>query len=157
MAGAVDLLYPEHPRQIAVLASNPAVSEKTGWPIGFWWAELTHSYWELNEHGYQLEICSPDGGKLEGDSWSDPRDESGYSAHDLVSLGFINSPEHMKLVEQSKPLAELRVDDYDAIILVGGQGRITRSSTMSGCTTSSSPSMRQGSRPSSFVMRPARS
>jgi putative intracellular protease/amidase len=122
MAGAVDLLYPEHPRQIAILASNPAVSEQTGWPIGFWWAELTHSYWELSEHGYELEICSPEGGKLEGDKLSDPRDKSGYSAYDLVSLGFINSPEHMKQVEHSKRLADVRVDDYDAIFLVGGQG-----------------------------------
>jgi putative intracellular protease/amidase len=28
----------------------------------------------------------------------------------------------MKLVEQSKPLAELRVDDYDGVLLIGGQG-----------------------------------
>ena len=122
MAGEVNILYPEHPKQVAVLASNPTVSEQTGWPIGFWWAELTHSYWELNEHGYQVEIFSPEGGKLEGDSLSDPRHESGYSAQDLISLGFINSPEHMKLVEQSKPLADVRLDDYDAIFLVGGQG-----------------------------------
>jgi hypothetical protein len=33
------------PKKILVLASNPAVSERTGWPIGFWWAELTHPYW----------------------------------------------------------------------------------------------------------------
>jgi hypothetical protein len=26
-----------------IVASNPAVSEQTGWPIGFWWAELAHS------------------------------------------------------------------------------------------------------------------
>jgi putative intracellular protease/amidase len=121
MAAEVDILHPEYPRRVAVLASNPTVSEQTGWRIGFWWAELTHSYWELSQHGYLVEICSPEGGRLEGDSWSDPRDESGYSAHDLISLGFINSPEHMRKVEQSKPLADVRVDDYDAIFLVGGQ------------------------------------
>ena len=26
-------------KRILILASNPAVSEQTGWPIGFWWAE----------------------------------------------------------------------------------------------------------------------
>src|ERR687887_1338481 len=112
MSGAVDVLNPDKPKRIAMLASNPAVSGQTGWPIGFWWAELTHPYWELGEHGYQVEIFSPDGGKLAGDSWSDPRDESGYSAHDLISLGFINSPEHLRLVEESKPLADLRFDEY---------------------------------------------
>src|SRR5262249_26973341 len=59
---------------------------------------------------------------LEGDSSSDPRDPSRYSAEDLISLGFIASPEHMKLIEESKPLAEIRVDDYDGVLLVGGQG-----------------------------------
>jgi putative intracellular protease/amidase len=109
-------------KRVAIVASNPAVSEQTGWPIGFWWAELTHAYWELTEHAYEVEIFSPDGGRLEGDSWSDPRDESGYSAHDLISAGFISSPPHMRLVEGSRPLAELRSDDYDAVFLAGGQG-----------------------------------
>jgi putative intracellular protease/amidase len=122
MSGAVDVLNPERPKRVLVLASNPAVSEQTGWPIGFWWAELTHPYWEFVGHGYQVDLASPEGGKLEGDRWSDPRDESGYSADDLISLGFINSPAHTKLVNESKPLADLEIADYDALMAIGGQG-----------------------------------
>lgn len=122
MAGAVDILHPERPKRVVIVASNPTVSEQTGSPIGFWWSELTHPYWELTEHGYRVEVASPDGGELEGDSWSDPRHESGYSAGDLLSLGFINSPEHMQLVERSTPLSDVTVDAYDAALLVGGQG-----------------------------------
>ena len=122
MSGAIDVLNPDKPKRVLLLASNPAVSEQTGWPIGFWWAELTHPYWEFVERGYQVDVASPDGGLLEGDSWSDPRDESRYSADDLISLGFVNSPEHMKLVEQSKPLSAVAVDDYDALLAIGGQG-----------------------------------
>jgi putative intracellular protease/amidase len=122
MEATIDILDPEHPKRVAMLASNPAVSGQTGWPIGFWWAELTHPYWELTEAGYTVEIFSPEGGRLEGDSWSDPRDDSGYSAHDLITLGFMNSPEHMRGVEESRPLAELHLDDHDAVFLVGGQG-----------------------------------
>ena len=40
-------------KRILILASNPAVSEQTGWPIGFWWAELAHPYWEFTQRGYQ--------------------------------------------------------------------------------------------------------
>jgi putative intracellular protease/amidase len=69
-----------------------------------------------------VDIASPDGGALRADSWSDPRDKSGYSAEDLISLGFVNSPAHMKLVDESKPLAAVSVDDYDGVLLVGGQG-----------------------------------
>jgi len=121
MTATVDILNPDKPKRVLMLVSNPAVSKQTGWPIGFWWAELTHPYWEFVEHGYIVDIVSPDGGMLQADTWSDPRDESGYSAHDLISLGFINSTQHAQLVEETQSLAELNIDDYDAIFLVGGQ------------------------------------
>jgi putative intracellular protease/amidase len=121
MAAAIDVLHPERPKRVLLVASNPAVSEQTGWPIGFWWSELSHPHWELSQRGYEIDVASPDGGALRADSWSDPRDKSGYSTHDLISLGFINSPEHAKLVEESKPLDDVAVDDYDAVLLVGGQ------------------------------------
>ena len=82
----------------------------------------SRTFLEFREHGYEVDIASPDGGPLQADSWSDPRDVSGYSAEDLISLGFVNSPRHMKLVEESKPLAAVRIDDYDGVLLVGGQG-----------------------------------
>jgi putative intracellular protease/amidase len=121
VSAAIDVLDPQKPKRVAIVASNPSVSKQTGWPIGFWWAELTHPYWEFAEHGYQIDIYSPDGGKLEADSWSDPRDESKYSAYDLISLGFICSPQHVALIQNSKPLSQLKVTDYDAILFVGGQ------------------------------------
>jgi hypothetical protein len=80
MSAAIDILRPDSPKRVLIVASNPAVSEQTGWPIGFWWAELTHPYWEFTEQGYRVDVASPDGGKLEGDAFSDPRDASGYSA-----------------------------------------------------------------------------
>jgi hypothetical protein len=33
-----------HPKRVAIVASNPATSQRTGWPIGFWWAELTQQH-----------------------------------------------------------------------------------------------------------------
>jgi putative intracellular protease/amidase len=122
MSGTIDVLSPDKPKRILMLASSPAVSEQTGWPIGFWWAELTHPYWEFVERGYEVAVASPNGGPLEGDKWSDPRDESGYSAEDLISLGFIHSPEHVRLVDEPKRLADVGVEDYDALLAIGGQG-----------------------------------
>ena len=124
MSAAIDVLNPRKPKHVAVVASNPAISKQTGWPIGFWWSELSHPYWEFVEHGYEVDIYSPDGGALQADPWSDPRDESKYSLHDLISLGFLNSPEHVKLVENSKPLSQLSLSDYDALMFVGGQAPI---------------------------------
>lgn len=122
MTATVDILHPDRPKRVLIVASNPTVSTVTGWPVGFWWAELTHSWWEFTEHGYVVEIASPEGGALRGDSWSDPRDKSGYSAHDLISLGFIDSPVHAGLVDATTPLGEVAIDDYEAVLFVGGQG-----------------------------------
>lgn len=119
MPATVDVLGK---KRVLILASNPSVSTKTGGPVGFWWAELTHSYWEFANQGYDVVIASPDGGALEADSWSDPRDESKLMAEDIVSLGFINSPEHFALVQKTPSLSEVSLDDYDAIFLAGGQG-----------------------------------
>src|SRR5262249_15762325 len=87
----------------------------------FWWAELTHSYFVLTEKGYEVEIFSPDGGKCEADSLSDPRDPSGYSASDLISLGFMNTPRLAALVSNTRPVKDLALEDSHAIRVAGGQ------------------------------------
>lgn len=121
-AASIDISNPQKPKRVAIVASGPSVSQQTGWPIGFWWAELTHPYWEFVEHGYTVDICSPDGGKLQADSWSDPRDKFKLAADDLISLGFMHSPEHLALIENSIPINQIRISDYDAVLFVGGQG-----------------------------------
>jgi putative intracellular protease/amidase len=108
-------------KSVLMLASNPATSEQTGWPVGFWWAELTHPYWEFTEAGYRVTIASPDGGALVADSFSDPTDPSGYSAHDLLSRGFMASAEHAALVADTPSLSDVDIDGHDAVFLVGGQ------------------------------------
>ena len=122
MSASINTLNPDKPKRVLMIVSNPSQSTQTGWPIGFWWGELTHPYWEFVEHGYEVDIASPDGGTLQGDSWSDPRDDSGYSATDLISLGFISSPAHVSLTEDTPALNTVDPDAYDAVFLVGGQG-----------------------------------
>ena len=122
MSTSIDITNPDKPKRVAIVASNPSVSKQTGWAIGFWWAELTHPYLEFAEHGYKVDICSPDGGALQADSWSDPRDEAKLMVDDLISLGFINSPTHSALLANSKPISQIKVNDYDAVLFVGGQG-----------------------------------
>ena len=112
---------PKRPKRIALVIANPAVSTTTGWPVGFWWSELTHPWFAFTERGYEVEIFSPDGGRCEADSMSDPRDPSGYSETDLVSMGFIATPRLAALVEDTRPAAEIEVDAFDAIVVAGGQ------------------------------------
>jgi putative intracellular protease/amidase len=109
-------------KRILLIASNAAVSPTTGWPIGFWWAELTHPFWVLTEAGHSVDIASPKGGDLVGDGFSDPEDASGYSANDFVSLGFKHSAKHAALLKGTKSISAVNVSDYDAILIIGGQG-----------------------------------
>ncbi|MDX2194137.1 MAG: type 1 glutamine amidotransferase domain-containing protein [Gemmatimonadales bacterium] len=109
------------PKRVAIVLSNPAVSTTTGWPVGFWWSELTHPWYAFTERGYQVELFSPLGGRCEADAFSDPRDPSGYSASDLITMGFVHTPALARLVEETAPVAALDVDAFDAMVVAGGQ------------------------------------
>ncbi len=109
-------------KSILMIASNPAISPVTQWPIGFWWAELSHAWLEFNHAGYSITIASPEGGDLQADGWSDPEHESGYAAHDIISLGFKKSPTTTGLIKQTPKLSSLNMAQFDALFIVGGQG-----------------------------------
>src|SRR5580658_5253742 len=111
----------QKPKRVAIVISNPAISTTTNWPVGFWWSELSHPFFAFTEKGYEVEIFSPKGGKCEADAMSDPRDPSGYSAADIVSMGFIATPRLAALVESTKKVAEIDLAGFDAIVVAGGQ------------------------------------
>jgi putative intracellular protease/amidase len=108
-------------KRVAIVIANPSTSTTTGWPVGFWWSELTHSYFVLSEKGYEVDVFSPNGGACQADALSDPRDPSGYSSSDLVTMGFIATPQCVALVGDTRPAARIDVDAYDAILVAGGQ------------------------------------
>lgn len=105
-----------------MVVSNPAVSNTTGWPVGFWAAELTHAYNLFTENVFDVTIASPKGGRVEVDALSDPQDPSGYSKDDTVSLGCHNDKKFTSLLDDTSKVSDLSSDDFDAIVVVGGQG-----------------------------------
>ena len=121
MTASLNVTNPSKKKKVLLIAANPSTSKTTGWPIGFWWAELTHPYWTFTEAGYEVEIRSPEGGALQADGYSDPEDASGYSAHDILSLGFKKSPQHSALLQDTKSLDDVNVANYDAVFVTGGQ------------------------------------
>ena len=108
-------------KRVAIVLANPATSSTTGWPVGFWWSELTHPWHVFTEVGYEVEVFSPAGGKCEADAMSDPNDASGYSRADLISQGFIHTPELKALVDNTKKVADIDMARFDAIVVAGGQ------------------------------------
>jgi len=109
------------PKRIAMVIANPAVSTTTQWPVGFWWSELTHPYLAFEEAGYEVEVFSPEGGRCLADAMSDPNDPSGYSKTDLISQGFIHTPELMALIGDTRGVDTIDIARFDAIVVAGGQ------------------------------------
>lgn len=112
-------------KRVAVVIANPAFSSTTGWPVGFWWSELTHPCLAFEEAGYGTEVFSPDGGRCTADALSDPNDASGYSSSDLVTQGFIHTPALRAPVDATRSVRELDSSKFDAILryarLPGGE------------------------------------
>src|SRR5919204_3874892 len=102
----VDVTNPERRRHVLMVVANPQVSSTLGWPVGFWAAELFHPYYEFIQKRYDVTIASPDGGKVDVDALSDPRDESKWSADDLISMGFLSTPELVALLQDTPKLAD---------------------------------------------------
>lgn len=121
MSAHPNVSSPDRRKRVLLIAANPATSSVTEWPVGFWWAELTHPYWAFTEAGYEVDLRSPEGGPLRADSFSDPEDPSGYSAHDLLSLGFKTSAHHRGLIADTRSIAGVVPADYDALFVAGGQ------------------------------------
>jgi len=110
------------PHRAAIVLSNPGLSSTTGWPVGFWWAEVTHPFFAFTEAGWTVDLFSPLGGACVPDAMSDPDDASGWQAEDVLSRGYKHTPWFTELVAATRPVADLSVDDYDALVVAGGQG-----------------------------------
>ena len=118
----IDVTDPNRRPQVLMVVANPGISTTLGWPVGFWAAELFHPLYEFSQRRYDVTIASPEGGRVEVDALSDPRDESRWSADDLISMGALNTPEVVAQLENTPALRDLELDAYDALVVCGGQG-----------------------------------
>jgi putative intracellular protease/amidase len=107
--------------RILCLVANPATATTTGWPVGFWASELTHAWWALEEAGFRCSLASLDGGPVQVDALSDPGHESGYSAQDHLSRGFLASPVQAALLRDTPRAESLDLAPFAALYLAGGQ------------------------------------
>jgi putative intracellular protease/amidase len=118
---SVDVTRPSRRPSVLMVVANPTTSSTTGWRVGFWAAELFHPLYEFTKAHYRVTVASPNGGSVEVDALSDPRDESRWSADDLISMGALHTPEIAALLERTPKLADLDLDEYDALVVCGGE------------------------------------
>jgi len=117
----VDTARRRRPSVLMVVA-NPTVSTTTGWPVGFWAAELFHPLYEFSRVRYDVTVASPEGGRVELDAMSDPRDASRWSADDVISMGSLHTPEIVARLERTPAVRDLDLGSFDAMVVCGGQG-----------------------------------
>jgi putative intracellular protease/amidase len=109
-------------KRILMIVANPQVSSTVGGPVGLWASELFHPLSAFEARGYTITIASPDGGAIAFDAMSDPRDPSQYSAADTLSLDHIeNRADIMAQLGTTPAIGALVSDEYDAIMVCGGQ------------------------------------
>jgi putative intracellular protease/amidase len=94
----------------------------TSHETGAWLSEITHPYWALAERGIDVDFASPAGGKIVWTPLSDPYGDRSQEPDDLVSKGFLSDPELKSRLEHTLALAEVELDQYDAVHVAGGQG-----------------------------------
>ena len=117
----IDVRGGPRPRVVMVVA-NPTTSTTTGWPVGFWAAELFHPLHVFARARYEVTVVSPDGGHVALDTLSDPRDPSRWSADDVISMGYLHMPEVMASLEHTPAVSDVDPAELDAIVVCGGQG-----------------------------------
>ncbi|MGB5812578.1 MAG: type 1 glutamine amidotransferase domain-containing protein, partial [Polyangiales bacterium] len=108
-------------KRILMVVANPSTATTTGWPVGFWASELIHPYDQFTKAGFEVTIASADGGKVEFDAMSNPRDPSGYSKDDTLSDAYLDKPKFVALLDDTPAVGDLAADDFDAIVVCGGQ------------------------------------
>ena len=82
---------------------------------------MFHPLYEFTKARYRVTVASPNGGSVEVDALSDPRDESRWAADDPISMGALHTPEIAALLERTPKLADLDLDEYDALVVCGGE------------------------------------
>ncbi|MDP5169588.1 MAG: type 1 glutamine amidotransferase domain-containing protein [Bacteroidia bacterium] len=113
--------YKYPPKKILYIVSNPAML-KGMLPVGFFAEEMTRPFFEFIQAGYEVDLASSQGGKVEFDGFSDPENEQTIYPNDLVTIGFSNHESFGKLMDNTLAIADVNVDDYDAVCVAGGGG-----------------------------------
>lgn len=102
-------------RVLIVVTSFQTVSADV--KTGLWMEEFAAPYYYLVEHGVQVTVASPKGGKA-------PIDSASISGQLIapVSKRALNDPEAQRWLNNTVKLSTVKAKDYDAVFYPGGHG-----------------------------------
>ncbi|SIS72902.1 Putative intracellular protease/amidase [Zobellia uliginosa] len=99
-----------------VLTSHDKLGD-TGKKTGFWVEEFANPYYTLLDKGADITLASPKGGAAPIDPSSDTPDASTKDTE-----RFNNDPVAQEKIKNTKVLADMKTDDFDAVFYPGGHG-----------------------------------
>jgi len=101
---------------LIVLTSHDQLGD-TGKKTGFWLEEFAGPYYHLEDAGVQVTLASPSGGQPPLDPKSDEPDfQTDHTRR------FEQDPVAQKALANTARLADMKVDDFDAVFYPGGHG-----------------------------------
>lgn len=101
---------------LIVLTSHSELGN-TGHKTGFWIEEFAAPYYTLKDAGAKITIASPKGGQPP----IDPKSAEPDSQTDATRR-FNDDKDLQQLLANTKPLSEVKADEYDAVFFPGGHG-----------------------------------
>ena len=112
-----------HHKKVLVVVTNVAEFEKVGYRTGLWLSELTHFWDVLEKAGLSMDIASPAGGYV-------PIDPESLLIPELIQMTGLKDAVNkryedrafMDQLKNTRSVADVDVDQYDAIYLTGGHG-----------------------------------
>jgi putative intracellular protease/amidase len=109
--------------RILIVVTNVDQYETVGFRTGLWLGELTHFWDAVVERGFACDVASPAGGWVPLDPQGLMLPEMGHNSR--VGGGVTDQyrdRQFMDRLNETLPLTEVDVEDYDAIYLAGGHG-----------------------------------
>lgn len=101
---------------LIVLTSHDQLGD-TGKKTGFWLEELASPYYRLKDAGVQVTLASPNGGQPPIDPTSNEPDAQTEDTH-----RFDDDQSAQNELANTAKLAEMKVEDFDAVFYAGGHG-----------------------------------
>src|SRR5271170_5353299 len=101
---------------LMVLTSHDQLGN-TGRKTGFWLEEFAAPYYVFSDAGVQITLASPKGGQPPIDPVSDlPENQT------AAMTRFKKDEQAKKVLSQTRKLADMRSEDFDAVFYPGGHG-----------------------------------
>ncbi|MCK8515806.1 type 1 glutamine amidotransferase domain-containing protein [Methylonatrum kenyense] len=101
---------------LMVLTSHDRLGD-SGYPTGFWLEEFTSPFYAFRDAGAEITLASPKGGQPP----VDPNSEAEEALTESTRR-FMNDADAREQLAATRRLADVDIDDFDAVFYPGGHG-----------------------------------